>query len=66
MRGGGAPALNEDPYGHGTHIGATIAGSSPYPADSTSRTPFRGVAPGADLISLRVIYRPPTFTRPLI
>ncbi|HET9467129.1 MAG TPA: S8 family serine peptidase, partial [Vicinamibacterales bacterium] len=44
-----------DPYGHGTHIGATIAGSSPYPQDSTYQTPFRGVAPGAHLISLRVI-----------
>ena len=55
VRGGGAPALNQDPYGHGTHIGATIAGSSPYPADSTSQAPFRGVAPGAHLISLRVI-----------
>ncbi len=46
---------NEDPYGHGTHIGAIIAGSSPYPQDSTFQTPFRGVAPGAHLISLRVI-----------
>ena len=45
----------EDPYGHGTHIGAIIAGNSPYPQDSTFQTPFRGVAPGAHLISLRVI-----------
>ena len=45
----------EDPFGHGTHIGAIIAGNSPYPADSTRQTPFRGVAPGANLISLRVI-----------
>ncbi len=44
-----------DVYGHGTHIGATIAGSSPYPQDATFQTPFRGVAPGANLISLRVI-----------
>ena len=48
-------ASASDPYGHGTHIGATIAGSSPYPADSTYQTPFRGVAPRANLISLRVI-----------
>ena len=48
-------AVSEDPYGHGTHIGATIAGSSPYPQDATWQTPFRGVAPGAHLISLRVI-----------
>ncbi len=53
--GAEGPRSNEDPYGHGTHIGATIAGSSPYPQDSTSQTPFRGVAPGANLISLRVI-----------
>ena len=45
----------DDPYGHGTHIGATIAGSSPHPQDSTFQAPFRGVAPGAHLISLRVI-----------
>ena len=51
----GAPESDDDPYGHGTHIGATIAGSSPYPVDSTSQAPFRGVAPGAHLISLRVI-----------
>ena len=55
IRGGPASALSEDPYGHGTHIGATIAGNSPYPADSTSQLPFRGVAPGAHLVSLRVI-----------
>ena len=53
--GAEGPRSKDDPYGHGTHIGATIAGSSPYPADSTSQTPFRGVAPGANLISLRVI-----------
>ena len=55
VKGSGTPGSYDDPYGHGTHIGATIAGSSPYPADSTSQTPFRGVAPGANLISLRVI-----------
>ena len=55
VRGAPAAALSEDPYGHGTHIGATIAGSSPYPADSTTQIPFRGVAPGAHLVSLRVI-----------
>src|SRR5688572_15427400 len=47
--------LAGDPYGHGTHIGATIAGSSPLPPDPTSPIPFRGVAPGAHLISLRAI-----------
>jgi subtilisin family serine protease len=45
----------EDAYGHGTHVGAIIAGRSPYPADATSAAPFRGMAPGANLISLRVI-----------
>src|SRR2546428_6102417 len=32
-----------------------IGGDSPYPKDSLHDTPFRGVAPGANLISLRVI-----------
>ena len=54
-QGQAAKRSSEDPYGHGTHIGAIIAGSSPYPQDSTYQTPFRGVAPGANLISLRVI-----------
>jgi len=44
-----------DLYGHGTHIGAIVAGSSPYPYDASVQTPFRGVAPGSHLISLRVI-----------
>ena len=52
---GAAAGFTDDPYGHGTHIGATIAGSSPYPQDRRTQTPFRGVAPGANLISLRVI-----------
>ena len=35
---------NEDPYGHGTHIGAIIAGNSPYPAglDRSDAVPRRG------------------------
>ena len=53
--GQGAPGSNEDPYGHGTHIGATSPAARRIPQDSTSQTPFRGVAPGANLISLRVI-----------
>ncbi len=44
-----------DTYGHGTHVAAIAAGDSPYPQDSTYQIPFRGVAPGANLISLRVI-----------
>jgi serine protease AprX len=51
-----APARStRDEYGHGTHIAGIIAGDSPYPQDSSYQTPFRGVAPGANLISLRVI-----------
>ena len=46
---------SEDSYGHGTHVAAIAAGNSPYPQDSTFQTPFRGVAPGANLISLRVL-----------
>jgi len=53
---GERPTVNDlDSYGHGTHIGATIVGRSPYPQDSTYQVPFRGVARGAHLISLRVI-----------
>ena len=44
-----------DKYGHGTHVAGIIAGNSPYPQDSLHQAPFRGVAPGANLISLRVI-----------
>ena len=29
---------SQDPYGHGTHIGATIAGNSPYPRTPTWQT----------------------------
>ena len=50
-----ASGLKDDPYGHGTHIGATSRAARRIPQDSTSQTPFRGVAPGANLISLRVI-----------
>ena len=53
---GDSPArAQQDGYGHGTHIAAIAAGNSPYPQDSTFQMPFRGVAPGANLISLRVI-----------
>jgi len=44
-----------DKYGHGTHVAGIIAGNSPYPQDSLHQTPFRGVAPEANLISLRVM-----------
>ena len=43
------------PYGHGTHIGATIAGNAPHRRTPQGWTWFRGVAPGAHLISLRAI-----------
>jgi serine protease AprX len=53
--GDSSARARQDSYGHGTHIAAIAAGDSPYPQDSTFQMPFRGVAPGANLISLRVI-----------
>jgi serine protease AprX len=53
--GQASAVAQEDAFGHGTHIAGIIAGSSPYPQDATSQIPFRGVASGANLISLRVI-----------
>jgi serine protease AprX len=41
----------EDQFGHGTHVAGIIAGSSP----SEEGARYRGVAPGAHLINLRVL-----------
>jgi serine protease AprX len=43
---GARRSRKEDGYGHGTHVAAIAAGDA---------APFRGVAPGANLISLRVL-----------
>jgi serine protease AprX len=42
----------DDAAGHGTHIAGIIAGNG---ADSGQGTPYAGIAPGADLVSVRVL-----------
>ncbi len=39
-----------DPYGHGTHVAGIVAGDG-----SQSKGLYRGIAPGADLVSVRVL-----------
>src|SRR5439155_377340 len=48
---GSGPA--DDPYGHGTHVAGIIAGNG----SSSSQLPrgYAGIAPGASLLSLRVL-----------
>jgi serine protease AprX len=41
-----------DKYGHGTHVASTIAGA---PGSSQLTSDYRGVAPGARIINLRVL-----------
>jgi serine protease AprX len=48
-----APNLRQlDTFGHGTHMAGIIAGSDPATATNAGR--FEGVAPGANVISLKV------------
>src|SRR5215207_1850726 len=41
---------NDDPYGHGTHVASIAAGNG-----QVSNGAYRGIAPGANLINLRVL-----------
>ncbi|HVF42370.1 MAG TPA: S8 family serine peptidase [Pyrinomonadaceae bacterium] len=41
---------NDDPYGHGTHVASIAAGNG-----QVSNGSYRGIAPGANLASLRVL-----------
>ena len=41
---------NNDPYGHGTHVASAAAGAS-----SSNGNTYQGMAPEADIISLRVL-----------
>jgi serine protease AprX len=52
--GDGAPSFS-DPHGHGTHVAGVIAGSGEYARQVGSSAAFAGVAPGASLVSLRVL-----------
>src|SRR5688572_12943911 len=44
-----------DKYGHGTHVAGIVAGAGTNSSCSTCTKSFRGVAPGAKLINLRVL-----------
>lgn len=46
---------NADDYGHGTHVAGIAAGSGASSTGSQFTRTFRGVAPGASLIDLRVL-----------
>src|SRR5207253_205643 len=39
-----------DPYGHGTHVAASAAGVS-----TTNGNTYQGIAPGANIINLKVL-----------
>jgi len=41
---------NDDPYGHGTHVASIAAGNG-----QVSNGAYRGIAPGANIINLRVL-----------
>jgi serine protease AprX len=50
MLAGGVSVPPSDPYGHGTHVAGIVAGSG-----ATSGGRYRGMAPGARLVSVRVL-----------
>ncbi|MCZ6697081.1 MAG: S8 family serine peptidase, partial [Acidobacteria bacterium] len=52
----GSEAGVADYYGHGTHVAGILAGSGKLSSDRHSFRTFAGVAPGADIISLRALY----------
>ncbi len=45
-----------DYYGHGTHVAGIVAGNGAESSDARSFRTFRGMAPEADIISLRALY----------
>ena len=45
-----------DQYGHGTHVAGIIAGTGYSSSDAFSFRSFKGLAPGARLISIRALY----------
>jgi len=50
-----APANGSDLYGHGSHVAGIIAGSGNKSNGANYLYTFKGVAPGVDLINLRVL-----------
>ena len=49
------PMDNADDYGHGTHVAGIAAGSGASSTGAQYTQSFRGVAPGAHLVDLRVL-----------
>ncbi len=49
------PKTKADDYGHGTHVAGIVAGSGVSSSGFEYTRTFRGVAPGASLIDLRVL-----------
>jgi serine protease AprX len=49
------PKTNDDDYGHGTHVAGIAAGSGASSTGPQFTRTFRGIAPGANLIDLRVL-----------
>ncbi len=45
----------QDAYGHGTHVGGIIAGNGAHAECSVCTRDLKGIAPGANLINLRVL-----------
>src|SRR5262249_37619966 len=48
-------ATTQDLYGHGTHVAGTIAGNGAASNGGGSFRSLKGIAPGANLINLRVL-----------
>jgi serine protease AprX len=48
------PGTN-DPFGHGTHVAGLIAGNGVASSGNSFRYTVRGIAPGANIINLRVL-----------
>jgi len=55
VKNGLASAGSPDPYGHGSHVAGIIAGSGTKSSGASYLYTFKGVAPGANLINLRVL-----------
>jgi serine protease AprX len=45
----------DDEYGHGTHVAGILVGTGEDSREDDDQAPFSGVAPGAQIISLRVL-----------
>ena len=53
--GGGQTGPGDDPCGHGTHVAGIIAGNGQKSSDNNCKKHFIGLAPAANLVSVRVL-----------